>query len=401
MRVVDIALKDITEVVRDRKSALFLILMPVVFTLFFGFAFAASDPDPRLPVGVLDQDRAGLSAPLTQLLSGSEAVRLVPLQAGDEAAVDAMVRDGKLSAAIVVPPGFADRTLAGVTVPVTIIAPASPAGQTAGTAISSAVKRLLGAVEAARLATQAAEQEKPFADDAARRQFLAESVAAAQAGWQGPDVSVASQVAGVPSTAPKIASGFTQSSPGMMVMFAVFSLITSASVLAVERRAGTLQRMLTTPLSRGQIIAGHALAMGVLVLAQEVLLVLLGQLAFGVNYLGAPVATLLMMVVLAFWAASVGLLIGAGVRHEQQVVMYSLIAMFIFSALGGAWFPLAIAGKAFSTIGHVMPTAWALDGFQNIILRGEGLGGVVVPAAIVLAYAVFFYLLALWRFRFE
>ena len=58
MRVFDMALKDITEVLRDRKSALFLVLMPVLFTLFFGFAFAVSDPDPRLHMGVLDQDRA-------------------------------------------------------------------------------------------------------------------------------------------------------------------------------------------------------------------------------------------------------------------------------------------------------------------------------------------------------
>ena len=100
---------------------------------------------------------------------------------------------------------------------------------------------------------------------------------------------------------------------------------------------------------------------------------------------------------LAFWAASLGLLIGAAVRREEQVIMYCLIAMFVFSALGGAWFPLAIAGKAFSTIGHVLPTAWAVDGFQNIILRG-GVGGVSLRAIVV---RIFFYALALWRFRFE
>jgi ABC-2 type transport system permease protein len=401
MRILDIALKDITEVVRDRKSALFLVLMPVLFTLFFGLAFAATDSDPRLPVAVLDQDHGALSASIVQMLAGSEAVRLVDPQDADPARLDGMVRDGKLSAALIVPAGFADGALAGETAPVTLIALPSPASQMAGTAISSAVKRLLGSVESARLATQAREQQQPFADDASRRQFLEQSVALAQAEWQDADLSVSAQVAGVPRSAQKIASGFAQSSPGMMVMFAVFGLITTASVLVVERKAGTLQRMLTTPLARGKIIAGHTLAMFALVFGQEVLLVLLGQFAFGVNYGGAPLATLLMMVVLAFWAASVGLLIGAAVRREEQVVMFSLIAMFVFSALGGAWFPLSIAGKAFSTIGHIMPTAWAMDGFQNVILGGLGLGGVLVPAAIVMLYGAFFYGLALWRFRFE
>jgi ABC-2 type transport system permease protein len=168
----------------------------------------------------------------------------------------------------------------------------------------------------------------------------------------------------------------------MLVMFSVFSLITAAMVLALERKAGTLQRMLTVPISRAEIIAGHVLAMFVLVFGQELLLVLLGQFAFGVNYGREPLATLLMMAVLALWAASLGLLIGASVRREEQVVMYALVAMFVFSAMGGAWFPLAITGETFSTIGHLLPTAWAMDGFQNVILHGQGLAGVGLPAAV-------------------
>jgi ABC-2 type transport system permease protein len=317
-------------------------------------------------------------------------------------ALDALVRDGKAGAAVIVPPGFGRAAVAGEAMPVlTVVAPPTPAGQAAGTALSAAVKRLLGAVESARLATQARAGQQPFSDDLARQQFLAESLARAQAEWETADLAVAVQVAGVPTTVQEIPSGFAQSSPGMLVMFAVFGLMTTATVLAIERSAGTLQRMLTTPLGRGKIIAGHALAMFVLVLVQELLLILFGQFAFGVNYLAAPLATGLMMVVLAFWAASVGLLTGAAVRREEQVIMHSLIAMFVFSALGGAWFPLAIAGKTFSTLGRLLPTAWALDGFQNIILRGQGLEGVLVPAAVVLGYAIIFYALAVWRFRFE
>jgi ABC-2 type transport system permease protein len=81
--------------------------------------------------------------------------------------------------------------------------------------------------------------------------------------------------------------------------------------------------------------------------------------------------------------------------------MWSLIAMFVFTAMGGAWFPLDITGQTFSTIGHLTPTAWAMDGFQNIVMRGLGLSSVLLPAGILLAYAVLFFGLAVWRFRFE
>jgi ABC-type multidrug transport system permease subunit len=112
------------------------------------------------------------------------------------------------------------------------------------------------------------------------------------------------------------------------------------------------------------VIAGHVLAMFLVIFAQQVILVLLGQFVFGVDYFRQPLAVLLMIIVLALWAASLGLLISAISRKEDQVITLSLIAMFVFAAMGGAWFPLEVAGKTFATIGHVMPTAWAMDGFR-------------------------------------
>jgi ABC-2 type transport system permease protein len=83
------------------------------------------------------------------------------------------------------------------------------------------------------------------------------------------------------------------------------------------------------------------------------------------------------------------------------VIVLCLVAMFLFSALGGAWFPLDVAGKAFSTIGHLMPSAWAMDGYQNIILRGLGFNSVLMPAGLLMIYALAFFGLALWGFSFE
>lgn len=124
------------------------------------------------------------------------------------------------------------------------------------------------------------------------------------------------------------------------------------------------------------------------------------QIFFGVDYMQAPLATLTMMGTLSLWAASLGLLIGALAKKEEQVITWSLIAMFLFAALGGAWFPLEFAGDAFATIGHVTPTAWAMDGLQNIVVRGQGLGSVLLPASILLVYSAAFFGVAVWRFRF-
>jgi hypothetical protein len=111
-------------------------------------------------------------------------------------------------------------------------------------------------------------------------------------------------------------------------------------------------------------------------------------------------AILIRIIVLVFWAASLGLLISAVSRKEDQVITHSLIAMFIFAAMGGAWFPLEVAGKAFAAIGHAMPTAWAIiDGIQNIIVRRLEISSVLLPAGLLLGYTLIFFVLASSRPR--
>jgi len=407
MRIIDIALKDLLEVVRDKKSLLFLVLMPVVFTLFMGFAFRITETEPRLPVGWVDGDTEGsLGGQLRALVAATAGIDVVPL-AGDEAAqVDQQVQDGDLAAAVIVPQGWSARALSpapgGDPLPLTIIVPETAAGQTVTTALRAAAARLLGAVEAAHLSVEVLDARAPFADEEARLAAWQAGLAEGSAAWQQPALDVVLEPA-ISAQASKAGtpSGFLQSSPGMIVQFAVFSLVTSAMAVVVERKSGALRRLLTTPIHRVQVLAGHLLAMFTVVFLQGLLLMALGQLALGVNYAREPLGTLLMLVALALWVTSLGLLIGTLARGEEQVVMFSLVAMFLFAALGGAWFPLEIAGDAFSAVGHLMPTAWAMDGFQDIVVRSQGLGSLLLPAGVLLGYTLAFMALATWRFRFE
>ena len=106
-----------------------------------------------------------------------------------------------------------------------------------------------------------------------------------------------------------------------------------------------------------------------------------------------------MVAALALWIASLGLAIGVLIKGEEQVLIWSMFAMFLFSALGGCWFPLESTGGAFSWIGHLMPSAWAMNGFQNIVIRGLGFSSVLLPALILMGYALAFFGLAVWRFE--
>ena len=69
------------------------------------------------------------------------------------------------------------------------------------------------------------------------------------------------------------------------------------------------------------------------------------------------------------------------------------------SALSGAWFPLEVAGPGFRFVGHLLPTAWILDGLRGIIVRGFGVAEVLPALGVALAWSAALFALAVWRFR--
>ncbi len=395
MRILDITLKDLTQILRDKRSLLFLVAMPIVFTLFMGFAYNSGGDtetatDARLPLGWVNNDPGGwLSARLFDLLSQSDSVRLVELAPDG---VTASVRQGEVAGALIVPVGYSGQTPAGPRQLTLITDLNTPAGQSLFQTLRAPITHLLSSIEIARLSAQTVGAPDEFEP----------SFSAALQAWAETDsaglVKVEMAVA-EPEQAWYGDNPYNQASPGILVQFAIFGLVTSGQILVQERKTRTLQRMRSTTLHAWQIVAGHLLAMFALVFLQEILLIVFGQLVLGVNYAREPLGTLLVSVALGLWIASMGLLIGVLVKDDAQVILFSLIGMFVFSALGGAWFPLEASGTAFATLGKMMPSAWAMTGYQNILIRGLGLASVGLPALILLTYALGFFGLAVWQFR--
>jgi ABC-2 type transport system permease protein len=390
-RIFDITVKDLRQILRNRMSFLFLLIMPIVFTLVFGLAFGgpSKTTDPRLPVGTLDLDSGSLSADLKSMLSASTVIRLDETPGRSEADLKSLVSSGKLAAAIVIPTGYSQSIRDGNPLKLSVYADSS---QTSSATVESeilvAVNRLTSARRTAGIAAKVTGDPSVF-DPA---------MAAALTAWQNPPIQV-SITSGFSSTPQdqKVMS-LAHSSPSMMLQFAIASLLTAATVIVNERKTRSLQRLLTTATSRFQILCGHYLAIFSMIFIQFLILILFGQL-LGVDYLRLPLATLLVAAVSAICIAALGLLIGVMAKSEEQAIIFSLIPMFVLSGLGGAWVPLEFTGATFQAIGHVSPVAWALDGFKDIVGRGLGFNAVLLPAAALLGYTVLFFGLALWRFR--
>ncbi|HEY5270475.1 MAG TPA: ABC transporter permease [Anaerolineales bacterium] len=390
-RIFDITLKDLMQILRDRKTFLFLLIMPIGFTLLFGLAFGGSGKatDARLPVGYLDRDGGALSADLKSLLATSTVIRLNETPGRSEADLEALVTSGKLATALVIPAGYSQSVRDGSPLKLGFYAdPSKTSTLTVESELLVVSNRLGSAVRIANVAVKMTND--PAAFDPA--------LAAALTAWQNPPIqfSVTSGISSKPQN--QNIMSLAHSSPGMMIQFAFAGLLTCASVIVNERKTRSLQRLLTTATSRFQILFGHYLAIFTMIFIQFLILILFGQFLH-VDYLRLPFATMLVAVVTAVCIAALGLLIGVMAKSEEQAVIFSLIPMFILSGLGGAWVPLEYTGSTFQAIGHVSPVAWAMDGFKNIVARGLGFNSVLLPAAALLGYALLFFGLALWRFR--
>jgi ABC-2 type transport system permease protein len=129
--------------------------------------------------------------------------------------------------------------------------------------------------------------------------------------------------------------------------------------------------------------------------------VLFGQLVFGVQWARSPLA--LAAVVLCFNLAgvSLGILLSTLVRTTDQAVGVMIGASMSMAALGGAWWPLDIVSPTMQRIAYFFPSAWAMEGYQAVILRGASVADVMPQALALLGFATLFFTLGIWRFRFE
>ena len=73
----------------------------------------------------------------------------------------------------------------------------------------------------------------------------------------------------------------------------------------------------------------------------------------------------------------------------------------VMALLGGCWYPLELFPQAIQNAVKVLPTTWAMRGLLDIVLRGQGLAGILPIAGILLVFAAVFFGLGIWRFKYE
>jgi ABC-2 type transport system permease protein len=155
------------------------------------------------------------------------------------------------------------------------------------------------------------------------------------------------------------------------------------------------------PVRRWAIVGGKLMAYYLVGLGQFSLILLVGAFV-GINYGGAPLGVIAVMLVYTLAVSAMALFLATLMRSEEQADGIIMLVALTLSPLGGAWWPLNIVPEWMQTVGHIVsPVSWAMDAFHGMLWSNEVLVDILPSLGVLLLWAVVFYALGVWRFRHE
>lgn len=181
---------------------------------------------------------------------------------------------------------------------------------------------------------------------------------------------------------------FDQAGAPLLAIFPLTTvfLVTSIALLR-ERTSGTLERLLTTPLGRLELLVGYALSFGLLAAAQAGIASALTLGPLGLHVRGSSLVVVVLAIVVALLGMGLGLFASAFARSEFQVVQFLPLTIFPQLLLCGLLVARQRMPAALHAISDALPMSYAVDGMHHLTRDAASSGALWADVGIVLAFA--------------
>ncbi|MEU5834711.1 ABC transporter permease [Streptomyces diacarni] len=175
-------------------------------------------------------------------------------------------------------------------------------------------------------------------------------------------------------------------------LLGIFPLVTMFLVTSIatlrERTSGTLERLLSMPLGKGDLIVGYALAFGLLAVVQAALATGVAIWFLDLDIAGSPWLLLLVALLDALLGTALGLFVSAFAASEFQVVQFMPAMIFPQILLCGLFAPRSSMQPVLEGISNVLPMSYAVDGMTEVLHHTEATGDFVRDLGIVAGSAL-------------
>lgn len=345
-------IKEFYHILRDTRSLVILLGLPVVLVILFGFAISNEIEDAR--ISILDTERDEMSRQLTQKLLASGYFTLSHYLDSYEEIEDRFQR-GETKLVIVYPPDMGRRFGRDKQTVIQLIADGSDPN-TATTLINYA---------------------SAVIEDFQREQQPTESY----------PLQIAPQLKMLYNPALESVFMFV---PGVMtvILMLVSAMMTSIAITR-EKELGTMEVLLVSPLRPSLIVVGKVIPYILLAVINTLVILLLGTLVFGMPIEGSLVLLGLECLLFVITSLALGILISTRTESQQVAMMISLIALMLPTILlSGFIFPIESMPWPLQWLSNIVPAKWFIIIIKNIMLKGVGVAFVWKESLVLLLMAM-------------
>jgi ABC-2 type transport system permease protein len=396
-KIFAIAWKDAIIRFASSSELLFFIVLPIVFTFLVAGGAPSGDEDSRIGLVVVDEANTAVSRQLTDQLENSTAVRP---EMRTRAEAQSLFDERRADVVLIIPAGITVASLQSSSAEVELIQQPNNMNATlAERAVLTALRRVSSSISAAQAAVRQRDSLQPFASEAERQTYFESSLETAQNLQRDAPERV------------RVVEGLTEdqvdydpranTSAGQLITWVFIPLFGISALFAYERQQGTLRRLLTTPSNKATFLLGTIFGQVAIALVQMSLLVGFGILVMKLNWGRELLALLVILLASALAAAGLGTTMGTFIKSEGQASGLSVMFGMVFALMGGCWYPLELFPPFVQNAVKILPTTWAMQGMLDLVLRGGGLQDVLPEAAVLLGFALIFFSVGVWRFRYE
>jgi ABC-2 type transport system permease protein len=193
-------------------------------------------------------------------------------------------------------------------------------------------------------------------------------------------------------TAPHLSGGPTPFNGACLILLGLFPLLLMFLITSItmqrERASGTLERILTTPLRRLDLLAAYGSAFSIAAAAQAILACVVSFWFLGLHTAGSPFWLFLIAILNAILGVGLGLLCSAFARTEFQAVQFMPVVLVPQLLLAGVIVPRAALPTWLEWISNVMPASYALEALQQVAAHPELTYTAVRDIIVVLGFAI-------------
>ncbi len=359
--LVAILTKEFAHLRRQPSTIFFLLVVPVIQTIIFGFAL-----DTRveyLPLVVFDQDGRRAARELVEAMENTRQFR-VRERVRDHESFRRALNSGRARAGVLIPPDYSEKLLRQEQTQVQVLIDGSDA-QVATSALSAA--NLLGLNLSLQIVRPRAE-----------------------ATGTGPSRNSAGAVVLPVEIRPRLLynpelKGAHFFVPGLVgIILQLVTLFLSSFAIVRERELGTLEQLFVTPVGRWGLLLGKLIPYALVGFFETLIVLTVMVFGFGVPIQGNLVLLLGLATLFLVCALGLGLLVSTLARTQVEAMQFAFLVMLPSVLLSGFAFPRSEMPTPIYEFTYLLPATYFIEILRGVVLRGADLWD-VLPWALGLA----------------